>query len=268
MDNDTPIALLRLKLKRANERLNALQRQLNRHSESHRVTVATKLDPQSGWHTSYVHHAELPPARFALPAGESLYHGRSLLDHLVWALVKANNETPGKHNEFPILPKPPSARKGEGDGEAFIRVEGANKLAGVHPDAVAVIERLQPYNGGNDPQYFLTVLNVMARDDRHHALHPSLVAMGHPDSLRPRLDIPRGVVLTHWEPLFEWGDTVEPGTKLARFRLSRWGRYPEMGMKGTLPAYIAFGDPPVMLDGLREINRNLSKLLRSLEEFL
>jgi hypothetical protein len=33
--------------------------------------------------------------------GESLYHGRSALEHLVWGLVKVNHKKPGRHNSFP-----------------------------------------------------------------------------------------------------------------------------------------------------------------------
>jgi hypothetical protein len=94
------MTLIRLKLKRANERLNALQRQLLRHGDRHKVTIGTQLDFQSGWHTSQISAIELPPASIALPVGESLYHGRSALDHLVWALVKANRET-GKAQRIP-----------------------------------------------------------------------------------------------------------------------------------------------------------------------
>jgi hypothetical protein len=264
-----PMSLMRLKLKRANERLDALQRQLGRHSKAHPVSVTTKLDFQSGWHTSYVRKAELPPARFALPVGESLYHGRSVLDHLVWALVKSNGETPGKDNEFPILPKPPSPGRGESNRDAFIRVMRMpkQKLFGVSVAAATLIESLQPYNRGNKPTYFLTVLNKMAREDRHHALHPSLVAMGDPESLSARLAVPDGVAVTDWEPLFKAGSRLKPGTKLARFRLSRYGREPKVGMEVDLPAYIAFGKPPVSLEGLREINRHLAERLGLFEEF-
>ena len=34
--------------------------------------------------------------------GEILYDLRSSLDHLVWQLVLANGQTPGRHNEFLI----------------------------------------------------------------------------------------------------------------------------------------------------------------------
>jgi len=58
------------------------------------------------------------------------------------------------------------------------------------------------------------------------------------------------------------------GTKLARSRLSRYRREPKVGMEADLPVYIAFGDPPVSLDGLYEINKHLADFLSLFEELL
>jgi hypothetical protein len=110
---------MRLKLKRADARLNALDRQLNRWGKRHPIVIVNKLDFQSGWYTCYISQAEPLPARFAIPVGESLYHGRSVLDHLVWALVKANGKTPGKQHEFPILSDVRGRRKRERKKAAF-----------------------------------------------------------------------------------------------------------------------------------------------------
>jgi hypothetical protein len=277
-----PMALLRLKLKRANERVNALDRALARSSDRHPAKIRTKLDKESGWHTSDVSEAKLPTeGRFALWAGESLYHGRSVLDHLVWALVKANGQTPGHHNEFPVLDRCPQTAKRESTRDAFLRdmlkeADPSNpksrpgKLRGIDPDAAALIECLQPYNRGSKPTDYLTVLHKMARDDRHHELHTSQVIMGKPDHLGLRLEVPEGVTIVDREPLFKPGDRLEVGTKLERFRLSEWGAHPDpkMRVEVDVPAPIAFGDPPVTLDGLMEINRLLGERLRLFEEFL
>jgi hypothetical protein len=61
---------------------------------------------------------------------------------------------------------------------------------------------------------------------------------------------------------------VEEGAKLARFRISRYGREPKVGMEADLPVYIALGDPPVSLDGLYEINKHLADFLSLFEELL
>ncbi len=229
--------LMSFKLRRADQRLHGLKRQLNRFAKRHPVIIGTKLDFESGWHTSYIRKAEPLPQRFAIPVGESLYHGRSVLDHLVWALVNANDQTPGKQHEFPILPAPPTPRQGESPEAAFVRTSGGSKLVGVHRDAMAVIERLQPYNRANEPNYVLTVLNEMARDDRHHALHVGWITMADPRNMgEQRLAVPMGVAITAWEPLFRAEDSLNAGTKLARFRISRYRRNPEVGMQPTSPS--------------------------------
>ncbi|HST33983.1 MAG TPA: hypothetical protein VLJ80_10765 [Solirubrobacteraceae bacterium] len=276
---DSPLAALLAKVKRANERLHALDRQLARFSDRHPAKIGTKLDGQSGWHTISFKEAELPPERLALTVGEILYHGRSVLDHLVWALVKANGETPGEHNEFPIGVKPPSRQRGESKRDAFLRImlkppskpkERPGKLVGVSVEAATLIESLQPYNRRNKKRNFLAVLNQMARDDRHHALHTSQVRMGDPESFSARLTTRPGVVILDRETLFKAGERLKPDTKLERFRLSRWRRdgEPQVRVETQVPAPIAFGDLPVSLDDLADINRHLADLLRLFAEFL
>ena len=268
--SERPLDLMRLKLNRANTRLKTLHRELDRWGKAHPIQVVTELDRDSGWHTSYIREWEPLPARFAIPIGESLYHGRSVLDHLVWALVKANKQTPGEHNEFPILAKPPpSTRKGEHKRDAFIRNYRNGKLRGVHPDAIALIEGLQPYKRRKRPPYVLTLLNDMAREDRHRTLHVARATMADPRTL-PDLGIhpPKGVVILESEALFESGDRLVPGTKLGRFRLSRYGRKPKVGMEADLPVLITVGKQNLAFGALYEINANLAKLLSLFDGFL
>ena len=52
----------------------------------------------------WVYRGEVPtaPISWSVSFGEILYNLRSSLDHLVWQLVLANGQTPGRHNAFPI----------------------------------------------------------------------------------------------------------------------------------------------------------------------
>jgi hypothetical protein len=264
------MSLMRLKLQRADERLDALHRQLNRWGKRHPILIVNKLDFQSGWYTSYIRKAEPLPARFAIPVGESLYHGRSVLDHLVWALVEAKGKTPRKHHEFPILREVSGRRKREWKKTAFIRTSGDGKLAGIDRDAIALIERLQPYNRRkNVANYVLTVLHEMAREDRHHALHIARIMLADPRNLvESSIRVPKGVTVTAFEPLFKAGDSLKADTKLARFRVSRYRREAEMGMETDLPVDVAIGKRRLRLDEFKTINVNLRKLLDPFEEFL
>ena len=159
----------------------------------------------------------MPPADFALSIGECLYHQRSVLDHLVWALVKGNHQTPGKHNEFPIMLTAYSHPKRESDSDAFCRImqktePRPEKLVGVHPDAVALIERAQPYNRMSKPRYYVALVHKLAQQDRHHALPTSQVIMGEPEALKIKLILPRGVRIIDEETLFKAGDSLKVGT--------------------------------------------------------
>jgi len=267
---DDPLAPFIAKVKRADERLNALHRQLDRWGEAHPILIGTELDVHTGWHTSYIRKTEPLPARFAIPVGESLYHGRSVLEHLVWALVKANKQTPGDAHSFPVMRKPvPRIKRERRYRDAFIRTHGNGKLVGVHPDAMTVIERLQPYNRRKRPPYFLTILDEMAIEDRHHALHVARTTMADPRNLVDLgIRTPRGVTVVEWEPLFKAGDRLKADAKLARFRLSRYGRKPKVGVEVDLPVLVAVGKRRLALGAFYAINSHLRELLGLFKEFL
>ncbi len=267
--SDDPLALMRLKLDRADARVNALHRQLDRWGKANPILIGTELDFHSGWHTSYIRKVEPLPARFAIPVGESLYHGRSVLEHLVWALVKANKQTPGEAHGFPLLDKPiPRIKRERFHRDSFIRTHCNGRLVGVNPDAVAVIERLQPYKRRKRPPYVLTVLDEMAIEDRHHALHVARTMMADPRNLRDLGIRPRKGTVVEWEPLFKAGDRLKADTKLARFRLSTWGRNPKVGVEANLPVDVAIGKRRLPLGVFRDINAELRKLLSLFEDFL
>ena len=81
------------------------------------------------------------PARLPIIIGDCLQNLRSSLDYLVWELVLAAKNNPGKHNMFPVC----------ATLEAFNnQVTKQRRLDGVAPDAVAEIKSLQPYHDGQD----------------------------------------------------------------------------------------------------------------------
>ena|GEM_PF-2170485 len=103
-----------------------------------------------------------PPRELSLVLGDYVHNLRSALDHLVWQLVIANRQVPGKRNKFPI-----AATKAEWRDQ----VENGGWLKGVHPDAVAIIKRLQPCSGKGPPSdHLLAGLNILDISDKHHVL--------------------------------------------------------------------------------------------------
>lgn len=155
-----------LKLDRAAYHLQSLDTQIRRWSESgpHRYTY--ELDSQSGKKHVRVHFDPLPD-EFRLILGDCLHNLRAALDALVYELalwyldIYPLPEGRASGLEFPVF----------GDRVMTTR-EHRRKIGCIHPDAQAVIKRLQPYNRGDefarDP---LWVLHRLANVDKHRAPH-------------------------------------------------------------------------------------------------
>jgi len=102
------------------------------------------------------------PARFGLIIGDCLQNLRSSLDYLVWELVLATNNEPGRHNMFPICGTPDRFK---------YAVSKSNRLLGVHDDAIAEIESLQPYHLGTDfGKSVLSALDELTNINKHRGV--------------------------------------------------------------------------------------------------
>jgi hypothetical protein len=99
------------------------------------------------------------PIPLAIPylIGDCIQNLRSSLDYLVWELVLCSKNTPKKRSQFPICDTP----------EGFQGQVSRHRLDGVPPDAVAEIERLQPYHSTPPSRHFLFVLNELANINKH-----------------------------------------------------------------------------------------------------
>ena len=82
--------------------------------------------------------------------GEILHNLRSALDHLVWQLVLANGQTPGRHNKFPIF----------ADHDKWLQ-EKVKFLKGVSIRHEAMVGHLQPYTGGISLPFDVSMLKVL-----------------------------------------------------------------------------------------------------------
>ena len=175
-----------------------------------------------------------------------------------------------KDHTFPIRKRPVRLKGATSDADAFITRMRRKELAGVPAQAVALIERLQPYNTPDPSHYFLTVLNEMARDDRHRTLLGWHVS-GDPAAIR-RLFVPySGARITGFRTLLREGQSLlKDGTKVARLRIEPLSRKAKVDVKGDLPADIAFGNrgQRIPLISLYEINREVRKLIRLFQQFV
>ena len=105
------------------------------------------------------------PIEWSVRVGEILYNLRSALDHLVWQLLLANRQNPGRHNAFPIVNKPCDWQK------------ATSQLEGVTSQVEKMIQRLQPYTGGYSDLHLpfdvwaLWTLHSLCNIDKHRYLH-------------------------------------------------------------------------------------------------
>ena len=129
----------------------------------------------------WTYRGETPniPIEWSVILGEILYNLRSSLDHLVWQLVLANGQTPGGHNTFPITT----------DDGKWQKTKGTS-LKGVSKRYEAMIGYLQPFTGGIDLPFsvsMLRVLNGLGNTEKHRHLILAAVAssgiepLDHPD---------------------------------------------------------------------------------------
>jgi len=258
------------KLNRADQSLRTLDRKLKRIEDAEALTIRVKLDFKTGWHTISVAGAESLSPDLSVLIGESLYHGRSALEHLIWALVKANHKKPGEEHTFPIWEKVPSMPGARDTTDAFIKKTKKKHLKGVPIAAIALIESLQPYNRRDTSRYTLSVLHDMARDDRHHAIHGSFVGGRAVSDMESRFRAPRGSHIIAFQTLLRTGQRVVPGTKIARLRLDRHRRYPQVRVERGIPVFVAFGTGKrrLLVNAFDEINRRLRGIIEPFAEFL
>ena len=169
-----PVREVAYKLIRCDQHLRVLWEESVVYLQREPYVVSTNPDLDTSSYVIRVNVTEQPPPIIPLVFGDCLQQLRSALDYLAWQLVVANGGIPsGTPNagrpptQFPILYR---------ENKFGIDVAG-----GVSPEAIAIIEGLQPYHRPakdgrpvvQDPLY---ILNDLARRDRHRMVH--VVAFG------------------------------------------------------------------------------------------
>jgi hypothetical protein len=118
---------------------------------------------------------EPPTDPLSVLIGDALHNLRSSLDILAYALASAYTkpltEQTAQDSEFPIFGD--EDRKGNAGVGAALFGNASRKIAGWHPSAQAAVERLQPYQRGQDFRTDpLWILHELDRFSKHRLLHP------------------------------------------------------------------------------------------------
>src|SRR5215831_2555648 len=104
-------------------------------------TIYSQYDPETGWHTLRWQALREPPLqRLALVFGDMISNLRTTLDYLVWQLVLAAGNRPGRRSSFPVVRRAKDWA-----------VQGRTALRGIEPRWVGEIESRQPYRRPERP---------------------------------------------------------------------------------------------------------------------
>jgi hypothetical protein len=172
LDRDKLPVQLRWKLERAEHHFDDFQKEVGNWINAPGKMVPTSYSTAEDPWAVYEPSTPVPPT-FNLIAGDFLQNLRSVLDYLVWHMVIANGNVPNMRNTaFPVC------RSSKAWNECYKK-----KLAGIPDEAIAIIEKLQPYperQNGKAPSA-LEVLDELNNENKHRrVLLPALISMFKP----------------------------------------------------------------------------------------
>lgn len=258
-----PLEGVRLKLDRAEEHLEAFDREIAAFFEREPYAVSCERKPNGFEHVYTLHVSEHPPLSLGIPIGECLQSMRSALDHLVrqLALRSGKKTRPARQTAFPICDTI----------EAFRSKGSKNKVADLTKEYRASIERLQPFKvGGAARDHWLWHLNELARVDRHQilhvvgAVHESIgITVGERDDDDNFYVIPLGQLQPELRMTIS-SVPFEDGAEIARFALNPSNPDPEMEMDCEFSFLIAFGEG-ISLHPLYPVTDALNNILSHIE---
>ncbi len=241
-----------LKLERAREHLAAFEIESRAWTETEPYGIVDEPDPepppdmvnyQCRNRRFRITFAPKFPDRFRVLIGDCLFNLRSSLDHLVLALAKrhlgsAITEDQIKRSQFPIF-----------DSDSSYRDKAPRLIEGVAPAAQAVIEAIQPYQGGHDCAIHpLWRLNKLHNIDKHRELTVCAGASMRDGNFSfEAIEIGQEQRNFNWRPYHR----MYPGALELDAIIYRWAAMPidpnrEVCMKPHLPLEVIFGEETVV----------------------
>jgi hypothetical protein len=150
----------RLKIERAKEHINNLNRLIDLLAASGFYTLSIHSNPNSGDDVLQIEVFQLVPKNFAPVIGDALHNLKSALDLTVNEVVFSRLGYFDDHTRFPF-------RKTR-DG-VITAINGALIKQASPKVAEFIVDSVKPYSGGNDPLWALHDLNIL---DKHRLLLP------------------------------------------------------------------------------------------------
>lgn len=167
----------RPKVERAIEQLQALNTEvLELRKRPNPFTQVVQREIDGSHHIFRLYPAWEPGAqgRWAVIVGEIVHDLRSALDHLVWEGIQLSDGKPDRDHAFPFRKSEPSEGFAQWATRTWRSKDGRKrhgKLYGLDEAAIELIERCQPYQGGDTPK-LLAHLDALWQCDKHRMLLP------------------------------------------------------------------------------------------------
>lgn len=226
------------KIDRAVEHLETLRRETEDFIASQPYSVVAEFQPKAGRHVLRLRAREPQDTliRFSIIAGDLLQNTRAALDHAAWLIAC-------RSQPVEYLWKPGIAGRISFPITQGLKDFRAHKLlAFIADDAKAVLERLQPYHGGDFHDHPLFRLNHLCNIDKHRVLTAGFARLDFSGVTFRRGHIKIEALAAGSE--FEWlltDDTpLEDGAEIAYVRFAEpHGSHVEVG--GQMTAQIALG---------------------------
>ena len=193
------------KLDRAEEHREAFDDLVEEYVGGEPYTIYSQYDPETGWHSLRWNVLEdLPLQRLGLLFGDMISNLRTTLDYLVWQLVLAGGNRPGRRTGFPVVRK-------EKDWE----VQSRAALRGVAPEWAAEIEARQPFHVDEPAFHPLAILDHVNNLNKHRFLPVAVLSVEHLGLLINVEPVPDETLETR-----DFLDRpITQGGELARFRV-------------------------------------------------
>jgi hypothetical protein len=147
-----------LKFQRARDHAADLEQKVRRFLDSNPFEVYEEEEQSTGDLLTCVRVHRQPPPELSLIIGDLIHDCRTALDHLAWQLVLANGNQPDEKTMFPI-----ARSKNAFPSYAQKCLKGASK------QTISGIEKLRPYQGGDERFWRLHRLDI---EDKHRLLIP------------------------------------------------------------------------------------------------
>lgn len=256
------------KVDRAGAHLNALHAEVGavQDLDPKPYRFITKVDVEASKYIMRVLIERPLPIEWSLIVGDFLNNLRAALDHMVWEFVAANGNKPSGTNAFPIFDQPPPTDPDNGERKRWER-----SIAGISPDALALVESCQPYQGPDGPRlHLLHALRKLSNEDKHRVVLSSYGAVETPTGKKPlnlKLSGVRDIAAIKEGQIYT-GRALKHGSLVLEAPLEITGPNPEVKADGEIPLDIGWGDPIVPLKGLRQMIESVAMVVTAGRELL